>query len=84
MEALLQALEIIFEVQAKRSNEKIARRKITFSTHKMCFFPSSLFFFWLFLSSSIAPHTQRQNKKGKKKTKRKIKRPQKLQMKTQD
>jgi hypothetical protein len=35
MGALLQALEIIFEVQVKRSNEKIARRKITFSTHKM-------------------------------------------------
>jgi hypothetical protein len=40
MGALLQALEIIFEVQAQRSNEKIARRKIIFSTHK---------FFYLFI-----------------------------------
>jgi len=30
MGALSQALEIIFEVQMKRSNEKIARRKISF------------------------------------------------------
>jgi hypothetical protein len=32
---LPQALEIIFEVQMKWSNEKIARRKISFPTHKM-------------------------------------------------
>jgi hypothetical protein len=44
MGVLPQALEIIFEVEMKGSNEKIARRKITFSTHKMCFFP---FFFSL-------------------------------------
>jgi len=42
MGALLQALETIFEVQRKMSNEKIARRKISFSTYKMSFF--SLFF----------------------------------------
>jgi len=35
---LPQALEIIFEVQRKRSNEKIATRKISFSTHKTRFF----------------------------------------------
>jgi hypothetical protein len=35
---LPQALEIIVEVQMKRSNEKIARRKISFPTHKMRFF----------------------------------------------
>jgi hypothetical protein len=34
MPKLPQALEIIFEVQRKRSNEKVARRKISFSTHK--------------------------------------------------
>jgi len=39
---LPQALEIIFEVQRKRSNEKIARRKISFSTYKTHF--SSYFF----------------------------------------
>jgi hypothetical protein len=38
MGVLPQALEIIFEVQMKRSNEKIARRKISFSTHKTWFF----------------------------------------------
>jgi hypothetical protein len=36
--ALPQALEIIFEVQRKTSNEKIARRKISFSTYKTSFF----------------------------------------------
>jgi hypothetical protein len=35
---LLQALEIIFEVQRKRSNEKITRRKISFPTYKTHFF----------------------------------------------
>jgi hypothetical protein len=35
MGVLPQALEIIFELQRKRSNEKIARRKISFSTYKM-------------------------------------------------
>jgi len=38
MRVLPQALEIIFEVKMKGSNEKIARRKITFSTHKTSFF----------------------------------------------
>jgi len=38
MGMLPQALEIIFEVQMERSNEKIARRKISFPTHKTCFF----------------------------------------------
>jgi hypothetical protein len=36
------ALEILFEMQRKRSNEKIARRKICISTHKTCIF--SFFF----------------------------------------
>jgi hypothetical protein len=34
MEVLPQALEIIFEGQMKRNIEKIARRKISFLTHK--------------------------------------------------
>jgi hypothetical protein len=42
--ALAQALEIIFEVQKKKSNEKITRRKISFSTYKMHF----ILFFSLF------------------------------------
>jgi hypothetical protein len=32
MGALPQALEIIFEVQRKKNNEKIARRKVSFPT----------------------------------------------------
>jgi len=45
MGALLQALEIIFEVQRKRSNEKNNKKKISFLTYKMRFF--FLFFsFW--------------------------------------
>jgi hypothetical protein len=44
MRALPEALEIIFEVQRKRSNEKIARRKISFPIHKMHFF--SFFSLW--------------------------------------
>jgi hypothetical protein len=43
MEALPQPVEIIFEVQRKRSNEKITRRKISFSTYK-----TLSFFFLLF------------------------------------
>jgi hypothetical protein len=39
MGVLPQALEIIFEVQRKRSNEKISRRKISFPTYKTCFVP---------------------------------------------
>jgi hypothetical protein len=38
MGALPQAQEIIFEVQMKRNNEKIARRKISFPTYKTLFF----------------------------------------------
>jgi hypothetical protein len=34
MGALSQALKIIFEVQWKRNNEKIIRRKISFPTYK--------------------------------------------------
>jgi hypothetical protein len=40
MVALLQALEIIFEIQRKKSNEKITRTKISFPTYK-----NALFFF---------------------------------------
>jgi hypothetical protein len=46
MGALPQALEIIFEVQMKRNNEKIARRKKSFLTYKTHFFS----FFFLNLS----------------------------------
>jgi hypothetical protein len=38
MGALPQALEIIFAVQMKRSNEKITRRKISLPTYKPCCF----------------------------------------------
>jgi hypothetical protein len=37
MGELPQSLEIIFEVQMKRSNEKIARRRRSFTTYKMQF-----------------------------------------------
>ncbi len=58
MGVLHQALEIIFEVQMKRNNEKIARRKISFPTHKTCFFfffldPSYFQSFYLFHFLSI-------------------------------
>jgi hypothetical protein len=43
MEVLPQALEIIFEVQMKRNNNKIGRRKISFPTHKTRFFFFRLF-----------------------------------------
>jgi hypothetical protein len=33
-QALTQALEIIFEVQMKRINEKITKGKLSFSTYK--------------------------------------------------
>jgi hypothetical protein len=42
MRALPQVLEIIFEMQMKRSNEKITRREIifpTYKTHSSPFFP---------------------------------------------
>jgi hypothetical protein len=51
MGVLPQALEIIFEVQMKRNIEKIARRKISFPTHKTCFFFSV--FFGPFLLSKL-------------------------------
>ncbi len=38
MGSLYQVLDIIFEVQRKRSNEKLTRIKIGFSTYKMFFF----------------------------------------------
>jgi hypothetical protein len=38
MGVLPQVLEIKFEVQMKRINEKLARKKKSFSTHKMSFF----------------------------------------------
>jgi hypothetical protein len=44
MGLLRQALEVIFEVQMKRSNEKISRKKKGFPNHKTRFFP---FFFSL-------------------------------------
>jgi hypothetical protein len=46
-EGYLKALEIIFEVQRKRNNEKITRRKISFSTSKMFFFFFSFLLFEL-------------------------------------
>jgi len=50
MGVLPQAPEIIIEVQRKRSNEKITRRKISFPTYKSHFFsslwtPSTIFLF---------------------------------------
>jgi hypothetical protein len=38
MGALLQVLEIIFEVEKKKSNEKIIRREISFPIYKTHFF----------------------------------------------
>jgi hypothetical protein len=38
MGVLPQALEIIFEMQMKRNNEKLTRRKISFPTYKTRFF----------------------------------------------
>jgi hypothetical protein len=38
MGTLPQVLEIIFEVQRKRNNEKITRRKINHPTYKTWFF----------------------------------------------
>jgi hypothetical protein len=42
---LHQALQIIFEVQKKRSNGKLTRRKINFPTYKTHFF-GFFFSFW--------------------------------------
>jgi hypothetical protein len=44
MRALPQALEIVFQVQKKRSNDKIARKKKAFQLTKCFFFLFS--FFW--------------------------------------
>jgi hypothetical protein len=54
MGTLPQALEIIFEVQKKRSNEKITRRKISFPTYKKKIFFFGVFFGPLLLSNLIA------------------------------
>jgi len=57
MGALPQALEIIFEMQMKKSNKKIARREISFPTHKTCFFfsldPSYFQSFYFLISYSF-------------------------------
>jgi hypothetical protein len=50
MGALSQSLEIIFEVQQKRSNEIITRKKKAFQLTKLIFF---LFFGPLLLSNLI-------------------------------
>jgi ABC-type uncharacterized transport system substrate-binding protein len=52
MGALSQALEIIFEVQLKRSNQKITRKKISFSTYKTHYF----FFSFLWTPPTFKPH----------------------------
>jgi hypothetical protein len=51
MGELSQALEIIFEMQRKKSNEKIEKNKNSFSTYKTSFF--SFFFKPLLLSNLI-------------------------------
>jgi hypothetical protein len=38
MGELPEALEVILEVQRKKSNEKITRKQKSFSTYKTCFF----------------------------------------------
>jgi hypothetical protein len=53
MGVLPQALKIIFEVQRKRINEKIIRRKINFPTYKTRFFPFFLLFGPLLISNLI-------------------------------
>jgi hypothetical protein len=52
MGVLLQTLEIIFEVQTKRTNEKVTRREMNFPTYKTCFFP----FFSLWIPPTFKPH----------------------------
>jgi len=47
MGTLPQTLEIIFEVQRKRNNEKIKKREISFPTYKI--------YFIIFLSSFLDP-----------------------------
>jgi len=53
MGTLPQALKIIFEMQRIRSNEKMTRRKINFSTYKTHFFPFSFLFGPLLLSNLV-------------------------------
>jgi hypothetical protein len=53
MGALLQVLEIIFEVQKKMSNEKITRREINFPTYKTFLFIFLVLFGPLLLSNFI-------------------------------
>jgi len=45
MKVLPQALEIIFKMLLKKSNEKITKKEINFSTYKTHFFPF-FFSFW--------------------------------------
>jgi hypothetical protein len=52
MGVLPQALEIIFEVQRKRSNGKTPRRKVSFPTYKMHF----IFIFSLWTPPIFKPH----------------------------
>jgi hypothetical protein len=47
---LLQALEIMFEVQRKRINEKITRKKKTFPTYK------TFLFLFLWTPFAFKPH----------------------------
>jgi len=51
MEALCQAPKIIFELQKKRGNEKITKRKVSFPTYN--FFKNNLLFESLLLSNLI-------------------------------
>jgi len=53
MGVLPQALEIIFEVQKKRSNEKITRRKMSLPTYKMHFY---FYFSSLWTPPTFKPH----------------------------
>jgi hypothetical protein len=55
-EQLPQALEIIFELQMKRNNEKIARRKISFPTYKTFFFLLALLLFSKLLTFLFLVH----------------------------
>jgi hypothetical protein len=63
MGVLPQALEILFEMQRKRSNEKITRKKKkkSFPTHKLVFFFSFLWpvLFSKFLTFSFFVHLKR-------------------------
>jgi len=56
MGVLTQALKIIFQVQRKMNNEKIARRKISFSIYKMCFFLFGTFLLSKFIAFLFLVH----------------------------